>query len=285
MHFPTLSAVVLASVCIATVKAGPVDIHRESLTVKNSTYDVEIHLDKRGLGDWSFCSKNSDCNNNCCSKEYSTSDGKYKCTPGGTKCTGSGGGTVSVAGDRSTGTFVTASTDISFLGTCKPSEVIWNSWSTCQQYKCLMSQQTKECQAEQGGWAVKHNCAWKIDGFYDGWTDRGELLEGLMKIMDEYAYRHSWETSYCTMQQWKGGALGCAKYEKKRFYNSISRMNVQKKENGNQQVDVTVELQCKASSRACSDVVKVGGEILGAIHGSLGLLWKSVWGFHSGCDV
>lgn len=43
------------------------------------------------LGDWAFCSTNSQCQNNCCSKEYSTSDGKYKCTPGGSKCTGSSG--------------------------------------------------------------------------------------------------------------------------------------------------------------------------------------------------
>ncbi|TPX38114.1 hypothetical protein SmJEL517_g00359 [Synchytrium microbalum] len=38
-----------------------------------------------GLGDWVFCSKSSQCANNCCSKEYSN-DGKYKCTPGGSKC-------------------------------------------------------------------------------------------------------------------------------------------------------------------------------------------------------
>eukprot|EP00804_Cyclotella_cryptica_P029871 CCRYP_010789-RB/>CCRYP_010789-RB protein AED:0.05 eAED:0.05 QI:452/1/1/1/0.33/0.25/4/120/352 len=42
------------------------------------------------LGNWAICSSNSQCLNNCCSKEYSTSDGKYKCTPGGSKCTGSG---------------------------------------------------------------------------------------------------------------------------------------------------------------------------------------------------
>lgn len=33
------------------------------------------------LGDWAFCSSSSQCLNKCCSKEYSTSDGKYKvCT-------------------------------------------------------------------------------------------------------------------------------------------------------------------------------------------------------------
>jgi hypothetical protein len=40
-------------------------------------------------GEWEFCSVNSECANQCCSKEYSD-DGKLKCTPGG--CGGSGGG-------------------------------------------------------------------------------------------------------------------------------------------------------------------------------------------------
>ncbi|CAK4614029.1 hypothetical protein LEN26_002997 [Aphanomyces euteiches] len=48
-------------------------------------FSVVVH----GLGgEWELCVRNSDCANNCCSIEYSTSDGKYKCTPGSTKCTG-----------------------------------------------------------------------------------------------------------------------------------------------------------------------------------------------------
>ncbi|KAJ1547790.1 hypothetical protein HK096_011325 [Nowakowskiella sp. JEL0078] len=39
------------------------------------------------LGDWAFCDKNSQCVNNCCSNQYS-GDGKFKCTPGGSQCTG-----------------------------------------------------------------------------------------------------------------------------------------------------------------------------------------------------
>ncbi|KAJ1567353.1 hypothetical protein HK096_010159, partial [Nowakowskiella sp. JEL0078] len=36
------------------------------------------------LADWEFCSSSSDCLDKCCSKQYSN-DGRYKCTPGGTK--------------------------------------------------------------------------------------------------------------------------------------------------------------------------------------------------------
>mmetsp|Transcript_138792 Transcript_138792/g.351813 ORF Transcript_138792/g.351813 Transcript_138792/m.351813 type:complete len:512 (+) Transcript_138792:77-1612(+) len=39
-------------------------------------------------GDWLFCTINAECANGCCSVEQSTSDGRYKCTPGGTQCTG-----------------------------------------------------------------------------------------------------------------------------------------------------------------------------------------------------
>src|SRR5688500_15702376 len=39
------------------------------------------------LGDWAFCTTDSECINGCCSKEYSD-DGKYKCTPGSGQCGG-----------------------------------------------------------------------------------------------------------------------------------------------------------------------------------------------------
>ena len=35
------------------------------------------------LGEWALCSHSSQCANGCCSKKYSTSDGKLKCTPVG----------------------------------------------------------------------------------------------------------------------------------------------------------------------------------------------------------
>ncbi|KAJ3122327.1 hypothetical protein HK098_002950 [Nowakowskiella sp. JEL0407] len=38
-------------------------------------------------GEWEFCTSNSECANKCCSKEYS-GDGKFKCTPNGSRCTG-----------------------------------------------------------------------------------------------------------------------------------------------------------------------------------------------------
>ena len=34
------------------------------------------------LGDWAFCTTNSECRNGCCSNRYSN-DGRMKCTPGG----------------------------------------------------------------------------------------------------------------------------------------------------------------------------------------------------------
>ncbi|KAJ3119630.1 chitin deacetylase [Nowakowskiella sp. JEL0407] len=37
------------------------------------------------LKDWDMCTKNSQCQNNCCSTQFS-GDGKLKCTPGGTRC-------------------------------------------------------------------------------------------------------------------------------------------------------------------------------------------------------
>jgi len=36
-----------------------------------------------GLGDWVFCTNSNQCKNQCCSKKYSTSDGRLKCTPVG----------------------------------------------------------------------------------------------------------------------------------------------------------------------------------------------------------
>jgi len=38
-----------------------------------------------GKGDWELCEHSSECNDKCCSKQYSD-DGKLKCTPGGTQC-------------------------------------------------------------------------------------------------------------------------------------------------------------------------------------------------------
>jgi hypothetical protein len=35
------------------------------------------------LGDWAFCTSSSQCQNQCCSSKYSTSDGRLKCTPVG----------------------------------------------------------------------------------------------------------------------------------------------------------------------------------------------------------
>jgi hypothetical protein len=35
------------------------------------------------LGDWAFCTSSNQCNNQCCSSKYSTSDGRLKCTPVG----------------------------------------------------------------------------------------------------------------------------------------------------------------------------------------------------------
>ncbi|KAJ3034283.1 hypothetical protein HDV00_005234 [Rhizophlyctis rosea] len=44
-------------------------------------------------GDWDFCSTNAECANGCCANIYSTSDGRFKCTPGGFQsyCTGTTG--------------------------------------------------------------------------------------------------------------------------------------------------------------------------------------------------
>lgn len=38
-----------------------------------------------GLADWDFCAVSSQCNDGCCSKEFSN-DNKFKCTPGGSHC-------------------------------------------------------------------------------------------------------------------------------------------------------------------------------------------------------
>ena len=38
-------------------------------------------------GDWYFCLVNEECASGCCSNEWSD-DNKYKCTPGGSRCTG-----------------------------------------------------------------------------------------------------------------------------------------------------------------------------------------------------
>ena len=38
---------------------------------------------QNSLGDWAFCTDSSQCQNQCCSSKYSTSDGRLKCTPVG----------------------------------------------------------------------------------------------------------------------------------------------------------------------------------------------------------
>eukprot|EP01087_Luapelamoeba_hula_P018495 TRINITY_DN5963_c0_g2_i1.p1 TRINITY_DN5963_c0_g2~~TRINITY_DN5963_c0_g2_i1.p1 ORF type:complete len:418 (-),score=62.83 TRINITY_DN5963_c0_g2_i1:72-1325(-) len=53
------------------------------------------------LPDWAFCTTSSQCQDNCCSKQYSN-DGKLKCTPGGSpnQCVHSGGKGHSWAGSN-----------------------------------------------------------------------------------------------------------------------------------------------------------------------------------------
>eukprot|EP01117_Protostelium_nocturnum_P020664 TRINITY_DN9409_c0_g1_i1.p1 TRINITY_DN9409_c0_g1~~TRINITY_DN9409_c0_g1_i1.p1 ORF type:complete len:417 (+),score=108.99 TRINITY_DN9409_c0_g1_i1:381-1631(+) len=41
--------------------------------------------------DWDYCTTSSECDNKCCSSQYS-GDGKLKCTPNGTQCVSGGGG-------------------------------------------------------------------------------------------------------------------------------------------------------------------------------------------------
>ncbi|KAJ3127063.1 hypothetical protein HK098_006860 [Nowakowskiella sp. JEL0407] len=49
------------------------------------------------LGDWEFCTSNDQCDNGCCSKQYS-GDGMLKCTPGGSECS-SAEATTATQGD------------------------------------------------------------------------------------------------------------------------------------------------------------------------------------------
>ncbi|PRP84963.1 hypothetical protein PROFUN_07348 [Planoprotostelium fungivorum] len=52
---------------------------------------LERFMKRGGKRDWEFCSSSSECNNGCCSSQYS-GDGKTKCTPGGSNCVSGGGG-------------------------------------------------------------------------------------------------------------------------------------------------------------------------------------------------
>ena len=50
----------------------------------------ELNLSNSSMqlkADWRLCVVNSECSSGCCSKEFS-GDKKYKCTPGGSQCTG-----------------------------------------------------------------------------------------------------------------------------------------------------------------------------------------------------
>jgi hypothetical protein len=40
------------------------------------------HLQNK-KSDWAFCTDSSECKSQCCSNKYSTSDGRFKCTPVG----------------------------------------------------------------------------------------------------------------------------------------------------------------------------------------------------------
>ncbi|KAJ1535892.1 hypothetical protein HK096_001508 [Nowakowskiella sp. JEL0078] len=62
--------------------------HSKIKTVNKSSLNLPTPTGSAKLGDWDFCSQNSQCINSCCSKQYSA---KFKCTPGGSlnQCTGS----------------------------------------------------------------------------------------------------------------------------------------------------------------------------------------------------
>ncbi|KAJ3116181.1 hypothetical protein HK098_006671 [Nowakowskiella sp. JEL0407] len=57
-----------------------------TVSVATQSPGIVVSPSPPSLGDWEFCTANSQCLNKCCSKEYSN-DGKYKCTPGGSQCT------------------------------------------------------------------------------------------------------------------------------------------------------------------------------------------------------
>ena len=61
-----------------------------ALSNTNDSITISLHSSPSlsVLGEWAFCTSNSQYDNNCYSKEYSTSDGKYKCMPWGSQCTG-----------------------------------------------------------------------------------------------------------------------------------------------------------------------------------------------------
>ena len=68
MRVPGLRGVDTADAAAADGTSGASHSHRQ---LQNS------------LGDWAFCTDSSQCQNQCCSSKYSTSDGRLKCTPVG----------------------------------------------------------------------------------------------------------------------------------------------------------------------------------------------------------
>lgn len=73
-----------------TPNAGPNDcmgsVSSSSGGASSSSSTAAPTSGSSDLGAWQFCSTSSQCSNGCCSSQYSTSDGKLKCTPGGTIC-------------------------------------------------------------------------------------------------------------------------------------------------------------------------------------------------------
>ncbi|KAJ3128044.1 hypothetical protein HK098_005256 [Nowakowskiella sp. JEL0407] len=77
-------------------KCTPGGTHCNDIIDLNQTTTVIIPTASPGIiGDWNFCQLSSECVSNCCSNEYSD-DGKFKCTPGGSKCRNDLNGTTTI---------------------------------------------------------------------------------------------------------------------------------------------------------------------------------------------
>jgi hypothetical protein len=63
------------SVSDGRLKCTPVGGYRPDMCIPPAP-EVDWYLD-----DWAFCNTSAQCANGCCSREFSTSDGKLKCTP------------------------------------------------------------------------------------------------------------------------------------------------------------------------------------------------------------
>jgi hypothetical protein len=71
--------------CSGRWSGGELKCHPVGSTRNDECY-YRDYGDAHGLrvkGDWDFCTYSSECFNMCCSRQYSTSDGKLKCTPNG----------------------------------------------------------------------------------------------------------------------------------------------------------------------------------------------------------